>query len=114
MPFPESAIRQRFLFYLVPMAVGQTLASLNTQILKAFPLPSRHSTNKLAIAAVLTDMDAELAALERPQQDPRPQASHDAGTTHRQNAACSHRRFPCLNNPAPNADAEPGYRPVHR
>ena len=46
------------------VAVGQTMASLNTRILSDLyvaiaPLPEQH-----AIAAVLSDMDAEIAALE--------------------------------------------------
>ena len=48
------------------VAVGQTMASLNTQILKnieiAFP-PTR--AEQRAIATVLSDMDAEIAALEQ-------------------------------------------------
>ena len=49
------------------------------------PLPSVAEQN--AIAEVLTDMDAEIAALgAASRQGPRPQARHDAGTTHRENA----------------------------
>ena len=38
-----------------------------------------------------------------PRQDPRPQAGDDAGAAHRQDAARSSRRRPCLSNPAPSA-----------
>jgi type I restriction enzyme, S subunit len=48
------------------VAVGQTMASLNTQILKnvdiAFPPTTPEQT---AIATILSDMDAEIAALEQ-------------------------------------------------
>ncbi len=47
-------------------------------------------------------------------EDPRPQAGHDAGTTHRQDAARRTGGGPCLNNPAPNARRRTASRPVHR
>jgi len=52
-------------------------------------LPMPAPDEQAGIAAVLTDMDAELVALEESAgQDPRPQARHDAGTTHRQSSTC--------------------------
>ena len=49
------------------------------------PLPTL--AEQTAIAEVLSDMDAELAALgAAPRQDPRPQAGHDAGIADREDA----------------------------
>ena len=62
-----------------------------------FP-PTR--TEQTAIAAVLSDMDAELSALEaRRDKTPRPQAGHDAGVAHRQDAARSRRSAPMPEQP---------------
>ena len=47
------------------VAVGQTMASLNTQILKGIPVTLPPLPEQTAIAGVLTDMDRELAALEQ-------------------------------------------------
>ena len=46
------------------VAVGQTMASLNTQILKGINVRLPPLAEQTAIAAVLSDMDAELIALE--------------------------------------------------
>ena len=46
------------------VAVGQTMASLNTQILRSVLIVLPEPREQAAIAAVLTDMDAEIAALE--------------------------------------------------
>jgi type I restriction enzyme, S subunit len=46
------------------VAVGQTMASLNTQILNGLVVTLPSLPEQTAIAAVLSDMDAELAALE--------------------------------------------------
>jgi type I restriction enzyme S subunit len=46
-------------------AVGQTMACLNTQILKGIPVSLPPLAEQTAIAAVLSDMDSELAALEQ-------------------------------------------------
>jgi len=46
------------------VAVGQIMASLNTQILKGVLVALPPVPEQIAIAAVLSDMDAELAALE--------------------------------------------------
>jgi type I restriction enzyme S subunit len=47
------------------VAVGQTMACLNTQILKGIIVKLPSVPEQTAIAEVLTDMGAELAALER-------------------------------------------------
>ena len=47
------------------VAVGQTMASLNTQILRAVCVVLPPFSEQRAIAAVLSDMDAEIATLER-------------------------------------------------
>jgi len=47
------------------VAVGQTMASLNTQILKNVAIVLPTIDEQTAIAEVLSDMDAELAALEQ-------------------------------------------------
>jgi type I restriction enzyme S subunit len=46
------------------VAVGQTMPSLNTQILRRLPLALPTLVEQVAIAQVLSDMDTELAALE--------------------------------------------------
>lgn len=46
------------------VAVGQTMPSLNTQILRRLPVALPSLAEQRAIAKVLSDMDAELAALE--------------------------------------------------
>ena len=46
------------------VAVGQTMASLNTKILKDLAVPLPAIEEQTAIATVLSDMDTELAALE--------------------------------------------------
>lgn len=46
------------------VAVGQTMPSLNTQILRRLPVALPSLAEQRAIARVLSDMDAELAALE--------------------------------------------------
>ena len=46
------------------LAVGQTMASLNTQILKSVLIILPPPFEQTAIAAILSDMDAEIAALE--------------------------------------------------
>ncbi|MBI4001521.1 MAG: restriction endonuclease subunit S [Nitrospira defluvii] len=46
------------------VTVGQTMASLNTQILKGITIHLPHLAEQTAIAAILSDMDAEIAALE--------------------------------------------------
>ena len=85
------------------MAETGSQMNLNTEPHRGLQFSCLRLEEQTAIAAVLSDMDTELAALEqRRDQDPRPQARHDAGTTHRKNAA-RYRRLPCLNNPAPNA-----------
>jgi type I restriction enzyme, S subunit len=47
------------------VAVGQTMASLNTQILKGVPVILPPLPEQIAIAAVLTDLDTELKALKQ-------------------------------------------------
>ena len=46
------------------VAVGQTMASLNTMMLRNLPVTIPTIKEQIAIATVLSDMDAELAALE--------------------------------------------------
>ena len=46
------------------VAVGQTMASLNTQILNGVLVMLPPRPEQTAIASVLSDMDAEIAALE--------------------------------------------------
>ena len=46
------------------MAVGQTMLSLNTRILSGIDIVLPPLPEQTAIAAVLSDIDAELAALE--------------------------------------------------
>ena len=53
------------------VAVGQTMASLNTQILKGVCVVLPPFSEQTAIATVLSDMDAEIAALERRQDKTR-------------------------------------------
>ena len=47
------------------VAVGQTMASLNTQILNNISIVLPSLPKQTAIAAVLSDMDRELATLEQ-------------------------------------------------
>lgn len=47
------------------VAVGQTMASLNTQILKGIALALPTLAEQVSIAAVLSDIDAEIVTLER-------------------------------------------------
>ena len=53
------------------VAVGQTMASLNTQILNNIPVVLPSLSEQTAIATVLSDMDAEIAALEQKRDKPR-------------------------------------------
>jgi type I restriction enzyme S subunit len=59
--FKTSAIRQQFLFYAVGMKVSGISKTKITKL--ALPVPS--VPEQTAIAEALTDMDAELAALEQ-------------------------------------------------
>jgi type I restriction enzyme S subunit len=56
---------ETFLKSVREVAVGQTMACLNTQILKGVPVCLPPLPEQTAIAAVLTDMDAEIEALEK-------------------------------------------------
>ena len=56
---------ERFKGLVRNVAVGQTMACLNTQILKGIAVVLPSLREQTAIAAVLSDMDAELAALEQ-------------------------------------------------
>jgi type I restriction enzyme S subunit len=47
------------------VAVGQTMPSLNTEILKGIPVTLPSSAEQTAIATVLSDMDDEITALEK-------------------------------------------------
>ena len=58
--FHTTAFKQLVLM----VAVGQTMASLNTKILKGILVMLPPITEQTAIATILSDMDAELAALE--------------------------------------------------
>jgi len=53
------------------VAVGQTMPCLNTQILKNISVVLPSLPEQIAIAAVLSDMDAEIAALEARQDKTR-------------------------------------------
>lgn len=53
------------------VAVGQTMACLNTQILKGIAVTLPTLPEQTAIASVLSDMDAELAALEQRREKTR-------------------------------------------
>jgi type I restriction enzyme, S subunit len=53
------------------VAVGQTMASLNTKILKAITVFVPTIVEQTAIAEVLTDMDVEIAALEQQREKTR-------------------------------------------
>jgi type I restriction enzyme, S subunit len=59
--FHSEAFKQR----VRSVAVGQTMASLNTKIIGAVKVAVPHLAEQAAIAAVLSDIDAEIAALER-------------------------------------------------
>jgi SWI2/SNF2 ATPase/Type I restriction modification DNA specificity domain len=66
------------------VAVGQTMASLNTQILKNVTIVLPTIAEQTAIAEVLTDMTVELACLELAAgEDPQPEAGYDAGVIDR-------------------------------
>jgi type I restriction enzyme, S subunit len=56
---------EAFLTSIREVAVGQTMACLNTKILKGVPVSIPPLPEQTAIAAALTDMDAEVVALER-------------------------------------------------
>ncbi|KXK00593.1 MAG: type I restriction enzyme, S subunit [Nitrospira sp. OLB3] len=56
---------ERFKSLVRNVAVGQTMACLNTQILKSIAVVLPSLGEQTAIAAVLSDMDAEIAALEQ-------------------------------------------------
>jgi type I restriction enzyme S subunit len=56
---------ERFKGLVRNVAVGQTMACLNTQILKGIAVVLPSLREQTAIAEVLSDMDAELAALEQ-------------------------------------------------
>ena len=56
---------ERFKGLVRNVAVGQTMACLNTQILKGIAVVLPSLPEQTAIAEVLSDMDAELAALEQ-------------------------------------------------
>ena len=58
--FQTAAIRQQFLFY----AVGTKVSGISKTNIPKLTLPVPSIPEQTAIAAVLTDMDAELAALE--------------------------------------------------
>lgn len=53
------------------VAVGQTMASLNTQILRGVSVFLPTIAEQIAIAEVLTDMDVELAVLEQRREKTR-------------------------------------------
>ncbi len=53
------------------MAVGQTMPSLNTEILKGVSIVLPESSEQAAIAAVLSDMDTEIDALEQRREKTR-------------------------------------------
>jgi type I restriction enzyme S subunit len=55
---------ERFLAAVREVAVGQTMASLNTQILKGIPVTLPTLPEQAGIADVLTDVNAELVVLE--------------------------------------------------
>ncbi|MEX0735155.1 MAG: restriction endonuclease subunit S [Steroidobacteraceae bacterium] len=55
---------EHFKAHVREVAVGQTMASLNTSILQAVEVAVPTLDEQSAIAAVLSDMDAEIAALE--------------------------------------------------
>lgn len=56
---------EKFRNSVLAVAVGQTMASLNTKILCNLTVDLPTIDEQVAIAAVLSDMDAELAALEQ-------------------------------------------------
>ena len=53
------------------VAVGQTMACLNTQILKGIPISLPSVPEQTAIASVLSEMDGELAVLEQRREKTR-------------------------------------------
>lgn len=55
---------ERFRSLVREVSVGQTMASLNTQILKRVEVVLPSLAEQIAIATVLTDLDVEIAALE--------------------------------------------------
>ncbi len=59
--FQTSAIRQQFLFY----AVGTKVSGISKTNIAKLKLPIPSPPEQTAIAAILSDMDAELAALEQ-------------------------------------------------
>jgi type I restriction enzyme, S subunit len=59
--FQTAAIRQQFLFY----AVGTKVTGISKSNIPKLTIPVPSIPEQAAIAAVLTDMDAELAALEQ-------------------------------------------------
>lgn len=56
---------EAFISSVLNVAVGQTMASLNTQILKGIQVSLPPLPEQRAIAQILTDMDAEIVALEQ-------------------------------------------------
>ena len=66
--------------------IGATINQITNKDLKAFRVKLPPEEERNAIAAVLSDMDAELEALEQRLAKTRPQAGHDAGTIDRKDA----------------------------
>ena len=66
---------------------GSTFPSIDGKSIRAIEVLAPPLPEQTAIAAVLSDMDAELAATGAAAgQDPRPQTGHDAGTADRKDA----------------------------
>jgi type I restriction enzyme S subunit len=59
--FQTAAIRQQFLFY----AVGTKVSGISKTNIQKLTLPVPSVPEQIAISTVLSDMDAELAALEQ-------------------------------------------------
>ena len=76
------------------LSVGGVMEGLNSKIIKSIYLPLASLLEQHAIASILSDMDAEIAALA-PRQNPSHQARHDAGTLNRKNP--THRSKQSLN-----------------
>ena len=87
------------------MKLGTTVESIDLTWLKRFAIPiPENIQEQTAIAAVLSDMDAELAALEQRRDKTRAlkQAMMQELLTGKTRLVPTGGR-PCLNNPAPNA-----------
>ncbi len=106
---------ETFLTSVREVAVGQTMACLNTQILKGLTVALPSLSEQTAIAVVLAEMDIELIALEQRLAKTRAlkQAVMQELLTGKTRLV-SPRGAPCLTNHAPNAELRTASSPSSR